>query len=138
MDFLTELSKKLPVKYIPITVKVCTAEFFGKSLEVFHIVGLSLKKHLVVPYLCRDKGKLLTTLTLLKVAVNPKTLHPSVPKTSRVGGCKEIWYDTPAGSTQTTHQDFPLFLFPMRQLFNTNEVILKPLIVEHILQVAAV
>ena len=137
MHIAVKFREILALENVPLAQQPRPALFLRQIFQHAHIVRVVRHQGMVVVHIGGDKHIVFGMLRLFVPPVDEQPLHPGVPHAAGVAGqIKALW--EVVGSAQACRQRGELELRELRGLVHKNNVVLLPLVLQHVALAAAI
>ena len=137
MHIAVKFREILALENVPLAQQPRPALFLRQIFQHAHIVRVVRHQGIVVVHIGGDKHIVFGMLRLFVPPVDEQPLHPGVPHAAGVAGqIKALW--EVVGSAQACRQRGELELRELRGLVHKNNVVLLPLVLQHVALAAAI
>ena len=137
MHIAVKFREILALENVPLSQQPRPALFLRQIFQHAHIVRVVRHQGMVVVHIGGDKHIVFGMLRLFVPPVDEQPLHPGVPHAAGVAGqIKALW--EVVGAAQACRQRGELELRELRGLVHKNNVVLLPLVLQHVALAAAI
>ena len=137
MHIAVKFREILALENVPLAQQPRPALFLRQIFQHAHIVRVVRHQGMVVVHIGGDKHIVFGMLRLFVPPVDEQPLHPGVPHAAGVAGqIKALW--EVVGAAQACRQRGELELRELRGLVHKNNVVLLPLVLQHVALAAAI
>ena len=125
------LTEILACEHVPGAIEPGLAQLIGQGFKHVDILGVPLHEHGIVCNLCLDEFVVVRPLVASILSVNKEPFHPGMANSAGVAGEVHALWES-AHAAQTSLEGLELVLRKLCRLVDEDDIVLLPLIPEHV------